>query len=141
MCWHFRAVALAHGADNRFQIWGWGGVDDSVLWLSFAQQKVELFLPAQDIGRVKKIQNSMLASAMVDEKAKQVRGQFFKQMFAPTGKVGAYAAQMSQAPPLRRRELARRRQLVPTLVLKNCPQGSEPSFCEMRSPPGLSSGP
>jgi hypothetical protein len=43
---------------------------------------------------------------------------FFKQIFAPTGKVGAYALQMSQVPPLLRRELACRRQLVPTLVKK-----------------------
>jgi hypothetical protein len=45
----------------------------------------------------------------------------FKQIFAPAGKVGACVAQMSRAPPLRRRELVHRRQLAPMLVLKNCP--------------------
>jgi hypothetical protein len=33
-----RGIAVA---DNRFQIWG--GVDDRILWLSFAQQKTQYF--------------------------------------------------------------------------------------------------
>jgi hypothetical protein len=32
--------ASRHVAGNHFQIWG-GGVDNSVLWLSFAQQKLQ----------------------------------------------------------------------------------------------------
>jgi hypothetical protein len=43
-----------------------------LLCTTILRKNLLLLLLAQDINRVKKIQNEMLASAMVDPKAKQV---------------------------------------------------------------------